>query len=470
MEDILELLKSNPKKAIEILKSQGKKNDDIQNLIKEFSLTDRSIRQTQIGNVQKDKVIQGKAPVTAVRIPINFQKKIVTTSVAFEVGEPATLIPNDTENKLADLIKKIWKSNRIDSKIIKLKTIQKSETQAAMLFFMSEIKEGSFFQKLLIAAGIKNQKKEIKCSVLNNSSGTMYPFFDSYQNMVAFTWEFTSKDVEGKEQKETWVYTDVNVYKFIGDSLVPTVLPHGFDRIPIVYVSQENPEWFITEAMIDRLEVAVSKLGASNDYSGHPMLKIFGKVTNAPEKDEDGKAWLIPIEKDDNDKEIKGNVEFLEAQTSPESNKLEIETLEKFIFNISDTPNLSMDNLMGLGTSGIALELMFLGPILKAKSNEGDNRTMYERIINILISGTVNTTNTGLKTDSSTLYFDVQFNSILPNDLKKSADIASVLKNAGLMSTKTGVEFLAMNPDVDDELVLIEKDKTNTLTEPIPST
>ena len=224
-------------------------------------------------------------------------------------------------------------------------------------------------------------------------------------------------------------------------------------------MSQEHPDWFIVETMIDRLEVAVSKLGAANDYSGHPMLVIEGEVTNAPDKDEDGKAWLIPIVKDDDGKEIKGSVSFLEAATSPESNKLEIETLEKFIYNVSSTPNLSLDNLKGIGTSGVALELLFLDPILKAKFNEGENRTMIERIINIMISGIVNTTNTNLKTDASALYFDIQFNSILPNDLKKATDIVTAAVNSGVMSKKTAVEYLGMNEDTEQELVLIQNDK-----------
>ena len=131
MEEILILLAAEPKKAIDLLKSQGKKTTDIQNLIKEYSKTDRTIRQTQIGNIQKDKQVgpEGKKKtVDGVRIPINFQQKITKTAMAFEVGEPVTLIPNEAKNKTAELIKKLWRSNRIDSKIQRLKTLQKSET------------------------------------------------------------------------------------------------------------------------------------------------------------------------------------------------------------------------------------------------------------------------------------------------------------------------------------------------------
>lgn len=60
MEDIFVMLGTDPKKAIELLKSQGKKADEIQKLIKEFTLTDRTIRFTQIGNIQKDKKVGEK--------------------------------------------------------------------------------------------------------------------------------------------------------------------------------------------------------------------------------------------------------------------------------------------------------------------------------------------------------------------------------------------------------------------------
>jgi SPP1 family phage portal protein len=469
MEEILELLKSDPKKAIELLKSQGKKQDEIKKYIDEYKSVDRKIRLTQIGNVQQDKTV-GTNIVDAVRIPVSFQKKIVINSVAFEVGEPVTLIPNE-ENKnsnIAKLIKSIWKVNRMDNKIQKLLTHKKSETQSALLFYTSIIKEGSLVQKLLTMIGFKNQKKEIKVSLLDNSKGSMYPYIDEFGDMIAFTWEFITKTSDGKDQKNTWIYTEKTVHKFTGDSTVPEVVPHDFDKIPVVYVSQDNVEWFDVQTMIDRLEVTLSKLGASNDYSGHPMLIIEGEIENAPNKDEDGKAWLIPIKKDDEGNEIKGNVRFLEAETAPESIKLELEKVEDYIHNISSTPNLSLNSLKSIGNvAEKTVKLMFLDPIIKAKTNEGDNRTMIERCINIIISGIVTTTNTNLANESKTLFFDIQFNSILPDDLSEAVENISKATNAGVMSKRTGIEMLGLVNDIDAELEII---KTETVTASTPET
>lgn len=463
MENLEQELKKDAAKAIDVLKAGSKKPQDIEKIVKEYKAIDRTIRLTQVGNIQKDKTI-GKGEkaklVPGVRIPVHFQKKIVETSVAFEVGEPSTLIPS-VKNQLSELIAKLWKTNRLDSKIQKIKLLQKSQTEGAVQFYMKDIEEGSLFLKMLSLIGIKDQKKEIKCNILDNTKGTMSPYFDAFGDMVAFVWVFIVKDSEGKDVKNAWIYDDANVYKCDegkGNMSWVSTEKHGFSKIPIVYIAQDNPEYFDVQAMIDRYEVTLSKLGASNDYSGHPMLKIFGKVENAPDKDEDGKAWIIPVSVDDEGNEVKGDVEFLNNENAGESVALELEKLEDLIWAISSTPNLSLNNLKDLGAlSGIAIKLLFLEPILKAKLSEGDNRTMYERILNVIISGIVTTTNIKLSNEAQQLFYDVQFNSILPDDLKSTVETLVSGVSGGIISAETAVGVLDMTVDAEEEIARIQK-------------
>lgn len=463
MENLEQELKKDAAKAIDVLKAGSKKPQDIEKIVKEYKAIDRTIRLTQVGNIQKDKTV-GKGEkaklVPGVRIPVHFQKKIVETSVAFEVGEPSTLIPS-VKNQLSELIAKLWKTNRLDSKIQKMKLLQKSQTEGAVQFYMKDIEEGSLFLKMLSLIGIKDQKKEIKCNILDSTKGTMSPYFDAFGDMVAFVWVFIVKDSEGKDVKNAWIYDDSNVYKCDeseGNMSWVSTEKHGFSKIPIVYMAQDNPEYFDVQAMIDRYEVTLSKLGASNDYSGHPMLKIFGKVENAPDKDEDGKAWIIPVTIDDEGNEVKGDVEFLNNENAGESVALELEKLEDLIWAISSTPNLSLNNLKDLGAlSGIAIKLLFLEPILKAKLNEGDNRTMYERILNVIISGIVTTTNIKLSNEAQQLFYDVQFNSILPDDLKSTVETLVAGVAGGIISAETAVGVLDMTGDAEAEIKKIQE-------------
>jgi len=468
MEELLLKLATEPDKVIATVKERSKDTAKIVEYRKEYKEKDRTIRETQVGTIQKDKNVgtgEKARLVKAVRIPINFAKKIVTTATAFEVGKPISLVSSD-ENNLSKLLNLIWKTNRIDSKIAELVRLKKSETQGAIQFYITNIKPDSIFIKIAKVFGFKNQAKEIKSKLLNNKDGIMTPYFDSKGDMVLFMWEYKAKDDSGKELNHVEIW-DAEKYHYLNDasgkmaySLKP--IPHGFDRIPIIYTSQEEPEWFDVKEMIDRIEVSLSKLGASNDYSAYPLLQIFGEVISFPDKDESGKVLQFPMKKDDEGKYVNGKAEFLTAPNAVESAKLELEMLKGFIYSISHTPDLSFDNVKGLGNvSAVALKLLFLDAVIKATMNEGENRTMIERIVNVIMSGIVRTTNTGLASEAQSLYFEIIFNSIIPDDVQTATDIIKGLKEAGLMSTQTAIKLIDMVDNPEEELNLIKSEKTN---------
>jgi SPP1 family phage portal protein len=454
----LDLLLAGPiDKAIKVLTTKKKDNELIAKYIKEFKNQDRTIRPSQVGNIQKDKQVgkgENSKTVKAIRSIVPYQKKIVTTSSAFEVGSPVTLIPNDVTDLSTEVLR-LWEDNRIDDKIQKAKIIQKSQTECAYQFYIKE------------AIDIENKKiLDIKTKILSNDEGTMAPYFDASGDMIAFTWSYSSKNSEDKTVKNVWIWTDTLCYKCSDQSgtyALDENLPHGFDKIPIVYIAQEFPEWHEVESLIDRYETGLSKLGASNDYSGYPLLKLYGEVQSMPDRNDDGKTLKFPMKEVDDvsGKTIHGDAEFLTNSNAPESVKLEMETLENLIYSLSSTPNLSFDNMKGsIGNiSGVALKLLFLDSIIKAKMNEGDNRTMMQRIIKIFISGIVTTTATKLSSKIKDTTIKIQFNSILPDDLKEAVEIVTAAKNAGVMSVKTGVEYLNMTENSEEEIALIASDR-----------
>lgn len=463
MEELLLLLASDPKKAIAQIKLKSKDAAKIAEFRKEYKDFERTLRETQVGKIQKDKTIgsgEKSTNVKAVRIPINFAKKIVTTATAFEVGKPVTLLPS-SETELSKLISLIWKTNRIDSAILQLISLKKRETQGALNFYISEIKQDGLFNKILVALNLK-ANKEIKSKILDNTAGTMTPYFDGNGNMILFMWEYSTTSSENKTIKNVQIWDDKSSYLLSdikGSMLLESTLLHGFDRIPIVYTSQDEPEWFDVKDLIDRFEVAISKGGGANDRTAHPILLTIGKIQSLPDKDDDGKVINLPMEKDDEGKYVNGDARFLESSGGNESHKNELELVWKLIFSISQTPDLSFDNLKGLGnTSGVALKLMFLDAIIKALMNEGENRTMIERILNIIMSGVSNTTNTNLSKLAAELYYEIKFNSILPDDLQTASDIIIKLKDSGLLSKQTSLRLLDIieNPDAELELIKTE--------------
>lgn len=450
-------LKAKPKETMAILTTVTKDVQKIKDNREEFSDLKRNIRDTQIETTQKNKTVGG-VTIPQSKIPVPFQKKIVTIAAAFEAGEGVALFPSEV-NKLADEIIRLWRVNRLDSKLVDLIVAKKSETESAILFYIDDITPNSLFNRLL---GINN-KKEIKCSVLTSKGGQMSPFWDAKGDMKAFTWRYVF--VKG-DKKITYaeVYDDKNRYLLSdesGDLLLIDTKPHGFGKIPVVYLSQEHTEWHDVSIMIDRFETAISKLADSNDYTGHPFLKLYGEVVSMPKKEDNGKTLRFPVKVTKDGKEIKGDAEFLTNNNGPESVKLELEKLEKLINYLTSTPQLSLEDLQGIGSgmSGVAIKLMFLDAIIKAKLNEGGNRTTVERIINVLIAGTVNTTGVQLKKLGEKTYFDVEFRSILPNDVKEIIESMSTGVTAGFISKKTAIERVGLTDNVDDEMKLIQAEK-----------
>jgi len=452
------------KKAIEKLTSQTKDHSKILQYVKEYKNLDRTIRDTQVGNVQKDKTIgEGSKQriVKSIRSPVNYAKKIVTTSCAFEVGEPVTLTPSVENNVLFTEVTRLWKSNRIDDKLQKLKTTQKVQTETAIHFFVKENTGGA---KVTQAAGA-NSVRDIRSNILTVEQGIMSPYFDATYDMTAFVWQFVTKNSEGKDVNNTWIFDNVKVFKISdasGALAIDSELAHGFDRIPIVYMEQEFPEWFDVEGLIDRYEVALSKLGVSNDYSGHPILLTYGDINILPEMNDDGKTLNFPIKFKDDDvtKPYNGDAKFLTNDNASEAVKLEMETIRELIFSMTQTPDISFEKMKSIGAiSGVALRLMFLDPIIKAKMNEGQNRTICERMINIMISGITGVTNVNSKAATTDLVIDVKFNSILPVDMVENSTVVANGFASNSMSTRTRVKLLDLVTDVEAEVAAIEKEK-----------
>ncbi len=446
MERIEELLKLGAEKAVKELMSGGKNADEIAKYIAEYEKLDRTIRPSQVGQIQKDKQVgrgERSKTVKAIRTVVNFPRKIVTTAVAFEVGEPVTFVSKNNSD-FEKLVIDTWRKNRLDDKLLRLKIAQKSQTEAAIQFYIVKGVDG---------------KNKVKSKLLTNEFGTMAPYFDVDGDMKAFTWMFDSL-VDDKKVRNIWIFDELYVYKLSNKSgktiLDEEPILHGFDVIPIVYVSQPQPEWFDVQSLIDRYETSLSKLGASNDYSGYPLLKTYGLVKSLPDRDDDGKTLNFPMKQTDPNtgKVVHGDAEFLTNSNAPESVKLEMEKLENLIHWISSTPNLSFDNIKGgLGNlSGVAIKMMFLDSIIKAKNNEGENSTTIERILNVIASGIVTSVETKYKGQRSEMHISIQFNSILPNDIKEAIDIVSSAVNANVMSRKTGVEYLAFTDDPNAEL------------------
>lgn len=297
------------------------------------------------------------------RIALALQKLIVSSSVTFALGNPVAYhatARDEKEERVYQALKEILRENKSTSHDRKM---------ARQLFAFAEVAE--LWYPVASDAperyGLKTKFK-LRCQILSPSRGDqLSPYFDEYGDMVAFTRLYTREDEDGEKHQYADSYTAHWQYRWI-DSAVAEGFPiaNTLGKIPIIYMSQEAHESAEVDHLIDRLELLLSNFSDTNDYHASPKIFVTGELRGFSRRGEAG--GIIEGDTD-------SRAEYLSWSSAPEAVKLEIETLLKMIYSLSQTPDLSFESLKGLGAiSGVALKLLFMD----AQSKVQDKREILD--------------------------------------------------------------------------------------------
>lgn len=310
----------------------------------------------RINKTQKDRI----------RIPLPIQRYIVKVSAAFAAGgkiDFKTTAKSDVELLLYKLAIDTWKQNKLQFKVKKLLKYMMSQLESAMLWYSVPPKSDG-------------DPETLRMKILAPSLGDeMGPIFDSYGDMSGFVRMY--KTSEGTHHD---VYTDTLIIEHITDnSGVLTQnkpIEHKFGKIPVIYFFQTKAQWADVQALIERLETLGSDHAEINAKNAEPILAISGKVEST-----DNAERTVQLENG-------ADVKYVTWDNAPQSVKLERENLLEDIFTYSQTPKLSLSQLIGLHSiSGVALDRILINSHLNAKDIQDDTwGEGIQRCLNFLIS------------------------------------------------------------------------------------
>jgi SPP1 family phage portal protein len=443
-DDLINKIKAEKSAATDTILTYQKQYDS-----KQHDVTNKTLRQDK--TVETD---NGTTAVAVARLPIPFQKKIVSLAAAFLCGNPIELsaAPADqSEIDFMTVVRRAWKDNKLDYESKKLAKLMMSETEVAELWYTEAVEPGYW-------KGTINDKPAVKFRlrmkiIANKYGDSLYPVFNSAGDMIAFGRSYQLK-VENKKEDHFDVYTISNVYKNVkidGGAWTSTPEPNPIGKIPVIYYSQEFPEWNDVQEMIDRLEKLISNHADTNDYFGSPMVFVQGEITGFAKKGEQGKVL---------EGKNGATAEYLSWDQSPESVKLEYNNLRSLIFDMTDTPDISIEQMKSLGTySGIALKMLFLGAHLKASEKEETFGKGIQRRINF-IKAALAVINVELE-KVTTLIIEPKFEYYLPKNYEETINLLSTATGGqATMSQETAV---TLNPLVKDPIVELDRIKQNSL-------
>lgn len=322
------------------------------------------------------KALMVQKTVYANKIPIPYQRLITSRTSAFTTGGKLTLkakTNTDPEKRLLEKVMDIVYDNKMDFKNNQIVKSMCSQTEAAEIWFVKKDEETNTL--------------ELKCSVYEPADGfDLLPIFDPQRDLIAFGLGYKGKGEDG-DIEHMDIYTDKSVmyHERSGNNgwqLIKKV-DTKYGKIPVVYYNLKESIWKIVQPIIERLEYLVSNFGETNDYNGSPILFAEGKILGFSAKGETGKVI---------EAEAGAKLSYVSWDHAPESIKLEAEMLAEFIFTGVQMPNISFEQMKGLGDiSGVAFDRIMIDAHLKAKDlQSGAYGIGIQRRYNFLISAVGN--------------------------------------------------------------------------------
>jgi SPP1 family phage portal protein len=386
------------------------------------------------------------------RVAVALQKLIIGRAVSFTFGNKVNLNA-DTEGAEADVLKAV---NKVLYSV-KGRTLNRKIARA--IFSFTEAAECWYtVDKPTKLYGFDSATK-LRCTIFSPQFGDqLFPYYDETGDMIAFSRLFSIKNRDAltkaiTENKffETW--TDDNHYMWALNKDDGTQMVKGYPikntigKIPVIYGCQPHVEYHDVEILIDRLEILLSNFADTDDYHGSPKIFTKGIIDGWSRK---GEAGAVIQGEEGSD------AKYLSWAEAPESVKLEIETLLKLIYALSQTPDISFDAVKGIGNvSGVALELLFMDAHLKVQDKAEIFDEYLQRRLSVIQAflSKMNIKSPAFSAACETLTIEPE---IIPYTLTDETTKVNNLKAAAgdnaIASQKTAIQKLGWVEDTDKEL------------------
>lgn len=395
--------------------------------------------------------------IDVVRVGIPWQEMITERRVGFTLSNPVDINviwkdETDKEKQLVDLVERILNDNKMDYKNKDILRRKLSELEVAVIWYYME-------------TGETKPKYTLGCKIVSPELGdTLYPLFDSVGTMIAFRRDYKLDD-NGKDIEHSDIYTKEFEYKYIkldgqwildptivalsketGEFISANPVPNKAKKILIEYYSQQKPVWHKVQSMINRHETLASNHGGMNDKFGAPMFVVAGNIEGEIKDNETGSILQV---------ENGGSANYAQLASEPESIKLEQTNLEKFIYTMSQTPNISFDQMMTIGAmSGFASEMLLTDPHMAVRTEEESFGIGLQRRLNIIKAAIGALIDTSLAEECKTVQLKPVITPYIPQNVAEMIDMLTVAKTAGIMSVDSCVQ---KNDLVDNKEIEIEK-------------
>ncbi|HCT86135.1 MAG TPA: hypothetical protein DF296_13170 [Candidatus Margulisbacteria bacterium] len=429
----------------------------------------RPMRKIKIDSTTKDSlgnVIWIDKWIDVVRVGIPWQNIITERRVGFTLSHPVkTNVIWDTgsekEKQLVKLVEQIQNDNKMDYKNKEILRRKLSELEVAVIWYY-------------VVTDDPKHKFTLNSKIISPELGdTLYPLFDMNGTMISFRRDYKLSE-GGKDIEHSDLYTADFEYKYIkregswiidpdakaksietGVYVPANPVPNPAKKILIEYYNQKKPIWYNVQSMINRHEMLTSNHGGMNDKFGAPIFTVAGEIQG--EIIDNAQGSLMQLENG-------ATAQYAQLASEPQSISLEQTNLEKFIYTMSQTPNISFDQMMTIGQmSGFAAEMIFTDSHMGVRMEEETFGIGLQRRLNIIKAAIGALIDTSLANECRTVQLKPEITPYLPQNMTEIIENNTVAVTGGIMSKETAVENNPLVKDAKIELERMKNDATNEL-------
>ncbi|WP_101690719.1 phage portal protein [Dysgonomonas massiliensis] len=434
IDKIIEFIKSNQQvsdeKIAEYKKAYDVKEHEVFNrpdrTITEVFINDKGIKEYRVG-----------ATYEANKIGDPLANEIVEKAVSFTAGNKPHITYNTTNKQKEEKLKAILEDN---------KELSLNVEAYESLYAFSEVAEIWYYDE---------EKSNIRVHLVSPMFGyKLYPIIDRKRKMTGFAYSIAYKEND-KEVEELVYYTDqaTRIFENRGEGWVE-LKPNSIDgskesllnvygKITVVYTNQGKSDYEDVIQSIYRRETTVSNAGESTDRSAFPHLLIEGELNGIS---------TVPGQNSTYELGVGGKISYVESDQTTSLLEFDVEQNEEIIRKRTQTPDISLESLKGLGNiSGEMLERLLVEPTLKARRKITKYLIKHHQrrmnVLNAMVSYHNN-----WKVDDIT--FSVEIEPYVPKDIDAKLD--RIIKIAVIMPKRYVLEQYKkeIDPSIDIDAIM----------------
>ena len=336
----------------------------------------------------KDKTRSDGQVDKSARITIGLEKLHVKRISEFTFSIPvkrvySNLDGNNIRSDIRKSIEAIYRNVRIDSENLRRATAYYASCEIFTVWYAVKKKNSLY--------GFQSEYK-LKCKTFSPMNGVhLYPLLNEMDDMLAMSFEY-KKIVRDKEITFFETYTANRHYiwkqalsgggwepvltQVTGDGEIANGDEIILMKIPGVYSWRPKPVYDGLSSIRAEIEYSLSRNSNVIAYNSAPLLKIIGASKGQENKGESYRVVHC---------ESGGDVDYVSWAQSIEALKYHVDTMEKMYWMQAQMPDLSFENMKGLGNIGYdARQTLLTDAHLKIGDETGSWVEFLERECNVI--------------------------------------------------------------------------------------